>query len=195
MRGDDGMLVTQDDLFPAGGHDPGGKVRHRLPPGMRGDAILAGANDEYRPQLRRWVGEAFPVTYILWIGMNPSTADAAYNDPTISREWSFTQRIAGAGYWKCNVSDYRATNPKALLAPGLVLQSEGNRDLILRAARDAKMVVCAWGAVNRALEPLASALLADLRRQGVETWCLGRTAAGHPRHPLYVAGRTEFTPF
>lgn len=185
------------DLFPTNDHDPGGKVRHKMPSGMRGDAHFAGLNGERRPRLRRWIGgDDFPDhDFALWIGMNPSTADAMMNDPTIGREWSFTAAWGYSGYWKVNVSDYRATNPKELLGAGLRLESDGNRAGILYAAAKAQVVICCWGAVNRALEPMASSVLVDLRAAGVPLHCLGLTSAGHPRHPLYVAGNTPLQPF
>ena len=65
-------------------HDPGGKVRLRLGEGVRGDAVMS-ADGRYRQIMRRWLGETFPEHYILFVGMNPSTADATVDDPTCAR--------------------------------------------------------------------------------------------------------------
>ena len=102
----------QDTLFPDERHDAGGKVKTKLPAGMYGDALFCGDREEFRPFLRRWVGqEQFPDRWVCFIGMNPSTASADFNDPTITREWGFTVREGFSAYVKHNVSDYRATHP------------------------------------------------------------------------------------
>lgn len=73
LRNDNWMLVM-DDLFSVDTHDAGGKVRTKLPAGMGGDAVFAGARQQFRPVLRRWVGIDFPQHYLMFMGMNPSTA-------------------------------------------------------------------------------------------------------------------------
>ena len=99
-------------------HDPGGKVRLPLMAGVSGDATFS-ADGKYRQLMRRWTGPAFGDRYILFIGMNPSTADATVNDPTCAREWTFAQREGYSAMAKANVGDYRATDPKMLLVPGV----------------------------------------------------------------------------
>ena len=70
-------------------HDPGGKVRLVLPDGMRAGATFCGPSNCYRTLLwREWGDEGAP--YALWIGMNPSTADATVDDRTVRREIGFT---------------------------------------------------------------------------------------------------------
>lgn len=177
-------------------HDAGGKVKTRLPGNLRGDAVFAGDRGQFRPILRRWLGPGeFSGPYALFIGMNPSTASAEHNDPTITREWGFCEREGFSAYVKCNVSDYRATNPKDLLRPGLDLSSPGNRQTILEQAKGADLVIACWGRVNRALAPLALAVEADLEREGITVRCFGRTQAGHPRHPLFLAKSTPLQTF
>lgn len=187
--------MTQPDLFRSETHDPGGRVRIALPAGIMGDATFSGERDEYRPTLRRWVGSAFPARHALFIGMNPSTASADHNDPTITREWGFTVREGLVGYVKCNIADYRATEPRKLLAPGLRLRSGQNRQTVLDCAKTAALVICCWGAVNRALAPIAEETLFDLHAAGIDCFCFGLTASGMPKHPLYLAKDTPLVPF
>src|SRR5688500_18342065 len=106
-------------------HDPGGKVRLRLGEGVRRDGVMSD-DGGYRQIMRRWLGDRFPDLYIVFIGMNPSTADATVDDPTCAREWTFARREGFEAMVKCNVGDYRATDPKALLQPGVVAVSEAN---------------------------------------------------------------------
>lgn len=188
--------MDQGELFAATeAHDPGGKVATALPPGMSGDAIFVGARNEYRPRLRRWIGETFPARHALLIGMNPSTASHMINDPTITREWGFTSRWGYEGFVKCNVADYRATYPSDLLAPGVVVRSDGNLAMILEEAKTAELVVIACGAVNRALTDVARETIEALRAAGVPMMTFGLTAAGWPKHPARLRNDNALVPF
>jgi hypothetical protein len=176
------------------GHDPGGKVRLPLMPGVKGDARFS-ADGRYRQLMRRWTGDDFPERYVLFIGMNPSTADATVNDPTCAREWTFTRREGYSAMVKANVGDYRATNPKALLVPGVVAVSDDNLPTIRQAAAGAALVVLCHGKLNKALAPAGRELVAALKADGVELWCFGTNGDGSPKHPLYLRTDTPLVRF
>lgn len=173
----------------AGAHDPGGKVRLALMQGVRGDAVFS-ADGRYRPLMRRWLGDAFPARYLLFIGMNPSTADATVNDPTCAREWTFAQREGFDAMIKANVGDYRATDPRMLLAPGVVASSPANLPAIREAAAGAAKVILCHGRLNKALAPAGAAMVEALRADGTALWCFGVNGDGSPKHPLYLRGDT-----
>lgn len=175
------------------GHDPGGKVRLRLLPGVSGDAVFT--DKEHRQLMRRWTGEVFPERYIMFIGMNPSTADASVNDPTCAREWTFAVREGYTAMVKANVGDYRATDPKMLLQPGVVAASEANLPTIRRAAAGADKVVLCHGKLNRALAQAGHDIVAALQSDGVRLWCFGTNADGSPKHPLYLRMDTPLIKF
>jgi len=170
-------------------HDPGGKVRLALMPGVKGDATFS-ADGRYRQLMRRWTGNSFSIRYILFIGMNPSTADATANDPTCAREWTFANREGYTAMVKANVGDYRATDPKMLLAPGLVAVSDENLPAIRKAAAGADFVILCHGKLNKALAPAGRALVEALRADGVDLWCFGINGDGSPKHPLYLRADT-----
>lgn len=174
-------------------HDPGGRVRLALMPGVRGDAEFS--DHEHRQLMRRWIGDTFPERYILFIGMNPSTADANVNDPTCAREWTFAQREGYAAMAKGNVGDYRATDPKMLLAPSVVAVSPHNLPSLRAAARKADKVVLAHGKLNKALALAGRELVEALRADGIPLWCFGVNADGSPKHPLYLRLDTPLIPF
>lgn len=178
----------------AGLHDPGGKVRLRLGEGVRGDAVMSDCG-RYRQVMRRWLGEAFPDDYILFIGMNPSTADASVDDPTCAREWTFARREGFSAMVKCNVGDYRATAPKMLTAPGIVAASPANLPAIREAAKGAGRVVLCHGKLNKALAQAGREIVEALRADGVDLWCFGTNADGSPKHPLYLRADTPIVPF
>jgi len=175
-------------------HDPGGKVRLALMPGVNGDASFS-ADGRYRRLMRRWLGEAFPERYMLFIGMNPSTADGTVNDPTCAREWTFAQREGFDAMVKANVGDYRATHPKMLLEPGVEASSPENLPAIREAAAGAGVVVVCHGKLNKALAPAGEALIAALKADGVALWCFGVNGDGSPKHPLYLRGDTPLIPY
>lgn len=170
-------------------HDPGGKVRLALMEGVKGDAVFSD-DGRYRHLMRRWLGESFPNRYILFIGMNPSTADATVNDPTCAREWTFARREGFDAMIKANVGDYRATHPKMLLESGVEASSPVNLATIRQAAAGAARVVLCHGKLNRALVPAGRDLVQALDQDGVDIWCFGVNADNSPKHPLYLRGDT-----
>jgi len=125
---------------------------------------------------RRW--SSGPLA--LWVMLNPSTADASTDDPTLrrclalSRDWGF------GAVSVANLFAWRATDPRELgIAPDPV---GAHNELVLRSmAQAADVVVAAWGA-----HPAARSRAASTLPLLPPTQCVGITADGHPRHPLYV---------
>lgn len=121
------------------------------------------------------------------IGLNPSTADANDDDPTIRRCIGFAQREGCGGLVMLNLFAFRATNP-AELAQAQDPIGPDNDDALKSAfwAHTLDAVwLAAWGAHGQAID----------RAREVFSWhdapafyCLGRTLGGFPRHPLYVPG-------
>jgi hypothetical protein len=117
--------------------------------------------------------------------LNPSTADASKDDPTIRKVVEFTRR---AGYGRAivvNLFAWRATKPRDCLANLADAEGALNYREIMQAAREAGAVVCAWGAQPWA-EEQAAAVLDWLRSSEtpIRLLCLGRTKSGAPLHPL-----------
>lgn len=182
------MLMS--DLFADERHHAGGKSKSRILPGVKGDAVFAGDREEYRPLLRRWVGDEFPDDFVLFIGMNPSVADASFNDPTIAREWSFCLEWGQRAMVKVNVSDYRMTDPKGFSKLTGPLQSAGNLETILDHAQRAKRVVMAHGKLPKRLLQMGADMTTLLREYDIHLGCFAKNADGSPKHSLYVAGGT-----
>jgi hypothetical protein len=150
---------------------------------LRSDAVLSD-DGQYRYALTRHWGEGTSLRFVM---LNPSTADASLNDPTIRRCIGFAKREGYGGLVVLNLYAYRATNPKALLTCGDPV-GPGNDDMLRAHMRSsvgvARPVVAAWGANARA-DRVKQVLDLCL---GVDWRCLGTTKDGHPRHPLYVRG-------
>lgn len=174
-----------DKLKPAA-HDPGGSKKFPLQPGVCGRAEFSGPGNCYSSVLERWWGRP-DAAYLLSIGMNPSTAEAGIDDPTIRWELDLTRRLGFTRYVKVNVGDYRSTSPKGLL--GVQACSDLNRVTIRSWAAGAHTILAAWGKLHPKLKILADNVLFDLH--GREIWCVGKNADGSPKHPLYVPKDVE----
>lgn len=141
----------------------------------------------YRYELvRRWG----PGPLLEFIMLNPSTADASVDDPTIRRCIAFAKRWGYGGIVVRNLYAYRATHPGVLVNLDDPIGPE-NRDYLSRT--DADCTIVAWGA-----DPAAviwwNGYPFGWQRTGIQRpvlFCLGTNENGSPKHPLYVpADRT-----
>lgn len=173
------MVLTQGELFV----DPGTEL-------VRGATF--SADGQYRYRLWRTWMPARP--QMVWLMLNPSTADAEVDDPTIRRCKAFARREGCGGVEILNLYGLRATQPRRLLEHP---DPEGpDNAAAWGAVLDGHVgpVVAAWGAFPGAHGHLPmSSCTRYLARQGV--LCLGHTAGGHPRHPLYVPAVEELRPW
>ena len=152
---------------------------------LRGTATLS-ADRAYRYVLtRRW--DDGPV--MTWIMLNPSTADADTDDPTIRRCIGFARREGCGAIRVVNLFALRATSPNALRASSDPVGPDN--DSFLRERTHAEYVVAAWGA-HGGLHGRSHEVRAALRH--LPLLCLGVTPGGEPRHPLYVRSSTPFIP-
>ncbi len=140
----------------------------------------------YRLGRRRDAG-AGSVTFIM---LNPSTADAEVNDPTIRRCIGFAWDWGYRALTVVNLFAYRATTPKELRRARSPV-GPANDEHLLAAADAAEAVVVAWG-VHGALHE-RDREVTELLSPRVELTCLGVTKAGLPRHPLYMPKRATPT--
>ena len=146
-------------------------------------SAAAGANfsrcRRYRYTLwRRWDSAR---GLVMIIGLNPSTADARNNDPTIRRCIGFARDWGYGGLVVTNLFAFRATYPTDLKAAA---DPVGPRnDLwIRRMAGQVETIVAAWGNHGTWLDRstrIRRMLAGRLR-------CIKLTAAGEPAHPLYL---------
>lgn len=116
--------------------------------------------------------------------LNPSTADASLDDPTIRRLRGFAKALDRDGIHVVNAFAFRATNPKELLRVADPV-GPGNDSYIAAAAAGADgFVVCAWGA--NCPTKRAAQVVEIIRKAGARTACWGTNANGSPKHPLYL---------
>lgn len=151
----------------------------------RGSAIISACGS-YRYELRRvWKDEAPPCV----VGMlNPSTADAAADDPTITR---CIRRAEADGYGSLivwNLGAGRATEPKVwkqMNDPVGPDNSSHIRRILIECRARGGLALVGWGSHGSHLNCDAVAV-AIAKEVGITLHCLGVTKGGQPKHPLYV---------
>lgn len=163
----------------------------------RSEAAIQG---KYRWYLKRYWDNQIALVFI---GLNPSTADVTKDDPTIRRCVSFARRDGYGGIIMLNLFAYRSTDPKVLRTVEDPVGEENNDKTIRSLCRD-RTVVLAWGNESSAfIRKRAATVMKMLRAEGPSPrnpfplWrskmlCLGKTKNGSPRHPLYVRGSQRF---
>lgn len=136
-----------------------------------------------------------------WVMLNPSTADAALDDPTIRRCTSFAKAAGFGGITVANLFAWRATQPAELLTPDDPFGSPRNVEVLEALLAEHDTVVAAWGAKfndirrKRAGGDHPKTIRAMAGRHGTRLVCLGTTKDGSPKHPLYVGSAQPFTPW
>ena len=136
--------------------------------------------DLYRYGLSRsWQPDAPTVLFLM---LNPSTADEFRNDPTVARCETRARNMGFGGMMVANIFAFRATQPAELKKADDPIGPD-NAAVLSCWTQAADMTIAAWGAHG------------DHNGQGREvaqtlpeqTYHLGVTKHGHPRHPLYVS--------
>lgn len=172
-------------------YPPGVEVRRRA---------RISADGLYRYALvRRWsfgmAGTRPPAQFIM---LNPSTADAELDDPTIRRCIGFARALDAGGIVVVNLYAFRATKPADLWKAADPVGPDADdylRVVARRAVTEDAPLIAAWGSnakpdrVAEALAVISHAGAAD------RLTALGLTASGAPRHPLYLPATARPVPF
>ena len=132
---------------------------------------------KYRYALSRtWNGKK---KTILFIGLNPSTANEKIDDPTIRRCINYAQNWGYGSLLMVNLFAYRATIPTELKN---VKNPIGNdNDLhIIELSKKADLSVAAWGNEGSHLNRDK-----EIKKILPNLMCLKINKSGQPAHPLY----------
>lgn len=141
-------------------------------------AILSDCG-RYRYRLHRRVTASDRIA--LFIMLNPSTADAEQDDPTIRRCMGFARAMDCGVLVVVNLFAYRSKSPKILTAAPEPVGPENDEHINAAAhgkhqGRDATIV-------------------GRLLLSGFDPVSLGETRDGSPRHPLYLSGSCKPLPY
>jgi hypothetical protein len=129
----------------------------------------------------------------LFVMLNPSTADAEQDDPTIRRCVGFARDLGAGRLAVANLYAYRGPDPYELLGVDDPIGPD-NDFWITELSKEAAAIIVAWGA-SVAAKPDRVRQVLGILEDHLTVLCLGTTGEGHPRHPLYVRADTELVAF
>ena len=116
---------------------------------------------------------------ILFIGLNPSTADETSDDPTIRKCMHYAYQWGFGGLIMVNLFAFRATLPNDLKKSKFPV-GKNNNQFIINAILESEMAVVAWGNDGQ---------LYGRDKEVLEfipnPMCININKTGLPAHPLY----------
>lgn len=132
----------------------------------------------------------------VFLGANPSKANATENDPTIRKDIGYAERWGCGRLIKVNVAAYVATDPDDMYAAakaGIDVYGGADNDRAILesiiAVRESRgLFVVASGNIIP-LERLYP-VIARIEAEGVTPWCLGTNQNHTPKHELYLGWET-----
>lgn len=140
---------------------------------------------KYRYLLTRIWDESLP--FAMCVGLNPSTANAENDDPTIRNLIRLLRNNGYGGLYMANLFGLISPDPDALRCPDPV----GENDLWLEKNKEScEDVIFCWGAFKQAVYRSQR-----IRMMFPEALCFGKNANGSPKHPLYLKADTKLQPF
>ncbi|MGZ0657038.1 DUF1643 domain-containing protein [Coraliomargarita sp. W4R72] len=156
---------------------------------------------KYRYTLLHQWEPLFERRRVIFVCLNPSTADEGQLDPTLTRIKAFSQRLGGNEFLMLNIFGYRATDPNDMMAvtdpvgPGNDAHMQAAIEEAYELNQGSLDIIGGWGNHGLHMDRQAAflKLLAPYR-----TWpklniaCLGKNANQTPKHPLYIAANREF---
>ena len=124
---------------------------------------------------------------IMFIGLNPSTANETSNDPTIRRVRSMAASWGYGGVYMMNLFTFISTDPKKLnMLSGNVHNAD---EWLIDTAKKCDKVVFAWGNFEVKGRDL------EVKKLFPNAFALHINKNGSPKHPLYVKSNTELIRF
>lgn len=148
----------------------------------------------YRYDLARQWADSRSLT-VLWIMLNPSTAGASADDPTIRRCIKFSDSWGAGALVVVNLYALRATDPKHLNDhPDPV--GPGNTETIdyWLTYKKVGLVVAGWGGgLNKVKVAEPTPVVSLAKSAGRALFCLGHNSDRSPKHPLYCKGDLQPT--
>ena len=138
----------------------------------------------YRYALWRIWDDSKPT--VMFIGLNPSTADETVDDPTLIRCIKFAKAWGYGGVYTANLFAYRATQPKDLLKRKRVVGKD-NDYWLQQLAHKTELIIAAWGNDGQYQNRSEK-----VKQQIQPLHYLKMNKSGEPAHPLYL--KANLTP-
>ena len=145
-------------------------------------ALFSDGNRKYRYALWRIWDKSKDA--LLFIGLNPSTANDIHDDPTIIRLVNFAKSWGYGGLYAGNLFSIVSANPEILFFQACTEQSGGPNDMAIKKMRGlTSAVLVGWGEWGKNAGKRTDEVLALL---GKPVFCLKVNQNGEPCHPLYL---------
>lgn len=120
---------------------------------------------------------------VMFIGLNPSTANEISDDPTIRRIKSFAKKWGFGGFYMLNLFTFVTAYPKELLT---CENPKWQADYYLKLyATKCTKVIFAWGSFIEAKERAN-----EVTKNFPDAEVMGINNDGSPKHPLYLKSDT-----
>ncbi|MDB6017709.1 MAG: hypothetical protein JWR19_2198 [Pedosphaera sp.] len=133
--------------------------------------------------------DLFSSKFVMFIGLNPSTADETQDDNTITRCIGFAQSWGYGAICMTNLFAFRATLPPDMRAAPDPIGPD-NMKWINAVAGEADLIIAAWG-IDGTFKNQSRELLKASIEWKKPIYCLAINKGGTPKHPLYVLGSTH----
>lgn len=150
----------------------------------------ANFNDSNTHRLSLWRIWDKTKPLIMFIGLNPSTANATSDDPTIRRVKRFAKDWGYGGVYMMNLFSFISAYPEELRKNEKYLNQFQNFCEIESWALRCDKIVFAWGNFEEAKNAGK-----EMAFKFPEAYCLGKNKNGTPKHPLYIKVNTPLIKF
>jgi len=124
-----------------------------------------------------------PKKVVVFLMLNPSTADEMKNDPTVERCERFAKKWEFDGYEVTNLFAWRDTDPKKMRQAEDPIGPD-NDYYIKKSCQGADQVICGWGNDGVYFDRSEN-VLQMLKDTGIKLYALKMNGGGEPTHPLY----------
>jgi hypothetical protein len=138
--------------------------------------------------LRRWDENKPNPKTVMFIGLNPSTANETEDDPTIRRCIGFAKSWGYGGMVMTNLYAYVSTNPEDLFISGENIKM--NNKYLLDFCEAGCDIVFAWGSFTK-----HKARMDEVIAMFPDAYCIDISKNGYPKHPLYLKGDLKLKRF
>lgn len=120
---------------------------------------------------------------IVFLMLNPSTADAFKLDPTVNECRKRACKLGADVFEVINLFAFRSAYPKDLKSSTDRGSDARNDEAILAACKGAELIIAAWGN-HGTLDAREVHVRTLLSQHNIKLHHLGFTASGNPKHPL-----------
>ena len=124
---------------------------------------------------------------IVWIALNPSTADESQLDPTLTRIRNFSNQFGYNCFYMLNIFAFRSTDPKNMLNCKQPIGKD-NDYWIKQICNKTDKIVCCWGNIGKHLNRSDQV---RLLLKNHPLFYLDMSKENQPKHPLYLSSKLE----